>query len=92
MLDQFGIEGPQGSQAFHGLAREAGGLGIFLVQNLMDTLGEVDTEGVEPLYWPLGAHEAPPREDVAAKRNTREELLANAADQDGAFFVVPRIV
>ncbi len=41
---------------------------------LMDTLGEVDTQGVEPLYWPLTAHEAPPREDIAAKRNTREEL------------------
>ena len=59
---------------------------------LMDTLAEVDTEGVEPLYWPLAAPPAPPREDVAARHNTREELLANAPEQDGQFFIVPRIV
>lgn len=59
---------------------------------LMDTLGEVDTNGVEPLYWPLAAPVAPPREDTAVRHNTREELLANAPEHDGAFFVVPRIV
>ena len=59
---------------------------------LMDTLAEVDTTGVEPLYWPLAAVSTPPREDVAARHNTREELLANAPEQDGQFFVVPRIV
>ncbi|CAK7019942.1 MAG: Glutamyl-tRNA(Gln) amidotransferase subunit C [Desulfovibrio sp.] len=59
---------------------------------LMDTLAEVDTEGVEPLYWPLAAPVSPPREDVAARHNTREELLQNAPEQDGQFFVVPRIV
>ena len=59
---------------------------------LMDTLAEVDTEGVEPLYWPLAVPAAPPREDVAERHNTREELLRNAPEQDGQFFVVPRIV
>lgn len=59
---------------------------------LMDTLGEVDTEGVEPLYWPLAAPASPPREDVTARHNDREELLRNAPQQDGQFFVVPRIV
>ena len=59
---------------------------------LMDTLSEVDTAGVEPLYWPLGAPPAPPREDVAERHNTREELLRNAPEQDGQFFIVPRIV
>ncbi len=59
---------------------------------LMDTLTEVDTNGVEPLYWPLAAPAAPLREDVARKDCTREELFANAPDQDGRFFVVPRIV
>lgn len=59
---------------------------------LMDTLGEVDANGVEPLYWPLAAPVAPPREDVTERRNTREELLKNAPEQDGRFFVVPRIV
>ena len=59
---------------------------------LMDTLGEVNTEGVEPLYWPLAVPPAAPREDVAAKHNTRGELLAGAPEQDGRFFVVPKIV
>ena len=59
---------------------------------LMDTLGKVNTEGVEPLYWPLATPSAPPREDVAIRHNTREELLANAPEKDGMFFVVPRIV
>lgn len=59
---------------------------------LMDTLAEVDTTGVEPLYWPLGSPAAPPREDVAIRHNTREELLRNAPEQDGEFFIVPRIV
>ncbi len=59
---------------------------------LMDTLEEVDTRGVEPLYWPLAVPPAGPRGDEAAKHNTRAELLAGAAEQDGRFFVVPRIV
>jgi aspartyl/glutamyl-tRNA(Asn/Gln) amidotransferase, C subunit len=59
---------------------------------LMDTLGEVNTDDVEPLYWPLAVSQAPPRDDAAQRHNTREELLANAPQQDGRFFVVPRIV
>lgn len=59
---------------------------------LMDTLSEVDTEGVDPLYWPLAVPSAPPREDVARKTCSRQEVLANAPDQDGRFFIVPRIV
>jgi aspartyl-tRNA(Asn)/glutamyl-tRNA(Gln) amidotransferase subunit C len=59
---------------------------------LMDTLSQVDTQGVEPLYWPLAAPAAPLREDAAAVSATRRELLANAPEQDGRFFIVPRIV
>ena len=59
---------------------------------LMDTLSAEDTTGVEPLYWPLGAPPGQPREDEAVRHNTREELLRNAPEQDGQFFIVPRIV
>lgn len=59
---------------------------------LMDTLSTVDTEGVEPLYWPLSAPATPLREDVASRHNTRDELLRNAPEQDGQYFIVPRIV
>ena len=60
--------------------------------DFMNTLAEVNTDGVEPLYWPLSFPPAPPREDIARKDHTREELLANAPQQDGRFFVVPKIV
>ncbi len=62
------------------------------IMALMDTLREVGTAGVEPLYWPLAADAAPLRDDVAVKTNTREGLLRNAPEQDGQFFVVPRIM
>lgn len=57
----------------------------------MDILSRVDTEGVEPLYSPI-AHAAPTREDEAVNRRTRAEILANAPETDGEYFVVPRIV
>lgn len=57
----------------------------------MDTLAEVDTTGVEPLYSPV-RHIEGVRLDEARKRRTRDEVLANAPESDGQFFVVPRIV
>jgi len=57
----------------------------------MDKLAEVDTSGVEPLYSPVSHREAF-REDIAIRRRTRQEILANAPESDGSFFIVPRIV
>lgn len=57
----------------------------------MDILGSVDTTGVDPLYSPVH-HDNALREDIAAKLRSREEVLSNAPEQDGQFFVVPRIV
>ena len=59
---------------------------------LMDTLAEVDTAETEPLYWPLSAPAAPPREDLAVVTCSRADILGNAREQDGNFFVVPKIV
>ena len=59
---------------------------------LMDTLAEVDTREIEPLYWPLSAQASPLREDIAEKTCSRADILDNAPDQEGGFFVVPRIV
>lgn len=74
----------------------------------MDQLAAVDTTGVEPLYSPTAAgpeSALPPsdapgsgparphaREDRAERTRTREEILANAPESDGGYFVVPRIV
>lgn len=57
----------------------------------MHTLNEVDTSGVEPLYSPV-THSTVFREDVVRQEYSRDELLANAPETDGRFFIVPRIV
>lgn len=57
----------------------------------MDTLNEVNTDSVEPLYSPV-QHGTVYREDEAASHCTREEVLSNAPEEDGTYFVVPRIV
>lgn len=71
-------------------------LGLFAEQlgdvlAYMDKLGELDTSAVEPLYSPVDKP-TPCREDVVVKEFTREEILANAPQTDGEFFIVPRIV
>ncbi|MEG1609800.1 MAG: Asp-tRNA(Asn)/Glu-tRNA(Gln) amidotransferase subunit GatC [Bilophila sp.] len=60
----------------------------------MDILAEVDTSAVLPLYSPV-THATPYRADEpseASARPPRQDILANAPESDGAFFVVPRIV
>ena len=57
----------------------------------MDVLAQVDTSDREPLYSPA-QHPGPLREDVAARRRERTEVLANAPEADGEYFMVPRIV
>jgi aspartyl-tRNA(Asn)/glutamyl-tRNA(Gln) amidotransferase subunit C len=57
----------------------------------MDVLSRVDTSAVEPLYSPV-LHSGRLREDGAAQRRGREEVLANAPEADGEYFIVPRIV
>lgn len=67
----------------------AGQLGDIL--DYMDKLGELDTEQVEPLYSPV-KHTTVLRKDEVNKEYSREEVLSNAPDQDGQYFIVPRIV
>ena len=57
----------------------------------MDVLARVDTSDVEPLYSPA-PHPGPLRDDVSARRRDRSEVLANAPEADGEYFIVPRIV
>lgn len=57
----------------------------------MDILAEVDTEAVEPLYSPV-EHATPYRDDEPAARGLHADVLANAPETDGQFFIVPRIV
>ena len=57
----------------------------------MDKLGEVDTSSVEPMYSPV-VHTTVLRADVVRQEHERAEVLSNAPETDGAFFIVPRIV
>jgi len=67
----------------------AGQLGDIL--DYMDKLGELDTGSVEPLYSPV-EQTTVLRKDEACKEFRREDILSNAPEQDGQFFIVPRIV
>ncbi|MFZ5426948.1 MAG: Asp-tRNA(Asn)/Glu-tRNA(Gln) amidotransferase subunit GatC [Thermodesulfobacteriota bacterium] len=71
------------------LERLAAQMGDIL--SYMDTLAACDTSGVEPLYSPV-EHGTPLRPDVAVKNFQRADILAQAPESDGRFFVVPKIV
>ena len=57
----------------------------------IDKLGELDTEGVEPMSHVFPVQNVF-REDVVTNSDTREQLLANAPEQKDGMFMVPRIV
>ena len=67
----------------------AGQLGDVL--DYMNTLNALDTQGVAPLYSPA-EQTTVLRDDVVRKNCTREDILANAPENDGTFFIVPKIV
>ncbi len=61
------------------------------IVNYIDSLSEVNTDGVEPLYSPV-FHESAVREDIPLVRQSPETILANAPKTDGSYFIVPKIV
>ena len=62
-----------------------------VILRYMDELNTVDTQGVEALYQPV-QHNAALRPDLVEASLDRQTLLADAPEQDGQYFVVPRIV
>jgi aspartyl-tRNA(Asn)/glutamyl-tRNA(Gln) amidotransferase subunit C len=55
----------------------------------IDKLGELDTEGVEPMSHVFPVQNVF-REDVITNSDTREELLVNAPEEKDGMFMVPR--
>lgn len=55
----------------------------------IDTLSELDTEGIEPMSHALPLTNVM-RDDVVAPSIPREEVLANAPAQKDGCFLVPR--
>ena len=69
-----------------GLAKELSGILQWIEQ-----LGEVDTDGVEPMASAV-ALALPMREDVVTDGGNPADILANAPVARGNFFVVPKVV
>ncbi|WP_068268571.1 Asp-tRNA(Asn)/Glu-tRNA(Gln) amidotransferase subunit GatC [Caviibacter abscessus] len=57
----------------------------------METLNEVDVEGVEPLYNVLDIQDRT-REDVVFNATKKEDFFKNANQKDENFIIVPKIV
>jgi aspartyl-tRNA(Asn)/glutamyl-tRNA(Gln) amidotransferase subunit C len=57
----------------------------------IEQLGEVATDGVEPMAS-VAEMTLPMREDLVTDGNARDKILANAPQQAHAFFLVPKVV
>ena len=57
----------------------------------VEQLGEVDTEGVEPLATVID-QKLRLRDDVVTDGDVRDEVLANAPDAQHGFFAVPKVI
>jgi aspartyl-tRNA(Asn)/glutamyl-tRNA(Gln) amidotransferase subunit C len=57
----------------------------------VEQLGEVDTDGVEPLATVIDL-KLRLREDAVTDGNIRDEVLANAPDAQHGFFAVPKVI
>jgi aspartyl-tRNA(Asn)/glutamyl-tRNA(Gln) amidotransferase subunit C len=57
----------------------------------IEQLGEVDTDGVEPMASAVHA-KLPMREDVVTDGGDAGAVLANAPSEADGFFVVPKVV
>ena len=57
----------------------------------VEQLGEVDTEGVEPLTAVV-PNKLRLREDKVTDGNCRDEILANAPVAEHGFFAVPKVI
>ena len=57
----------------------------------IEQLGEVNTDGVEPLTAVID-NKLRLRDDVVSDGNCRDEVLANAPGAEHGFFAVPKVI
>ena len=57
----------------------------------VEQLGEVNTDGVEPLTSVID-QKLRLRDDVVTEGNIRDEVLANAPEAQHGFFAVPKVI
>ncbi|MGM0758669.1 MAG: Asp-tRNA(Asn)/Glu-tRNA(Gln) amidotransferase subunit GatC [Thermodesulfobacteriota bacterium] len=56
----------------------------------MDKLNRLDTAEVQPLYSPI-RHASYYRGDQVQQEHSRQDVLANAPETDGSYFIVPKV-
>jgi aspartyl-tRNA(Asn)/glutamyl-tRNA(Gln) amidotransferase subunit C len=61
------------------------------ILNWIEQLGEVDTDGVEPMTSAV-ASKLTMRQDVVTEGGDPARVLSNAPKTDRSFFVVPKVV
>lgn len=61
------------------------------IMQWVEQLGEVDTDGVEPMTSVV-AMEMAKREDEVTDGGYPQDIVANAPAREGTFFVVPKVV
>lgn len=61
------------------------------ILDMVDTLRTLDTENVEPLVY-LNDAVNMLREDEVGRQLTTAEALQNAPEQNGQFFMVPKMI
>ena len=57
----------------------------------VEQLSEVDTENVAPMTSVVEIR-LPERDDVISDGGCRDDILANAPQSDGVFFIVPKVI
>lgn len=61
------------------------------ILDMMESLKNIDTEGVEPLKSPFD-HPQPLRADVVTETNHRDEYQAVAPETQDGLYLVPRVI
>ena len=76
---------------FEGEKKEAIKNDMKKILNFMETLNEVDTDGVEPLKY-MTEETIRLRVDEAEETVTQQEALKNAPKKDSYYFKVPKVL
>jgi aspartyl-tRNA(Asn)/glutamyl-tRNA(Gln) amidotransferase subunit C len=61
------------------------------ILNLVEKLGEIDVEGVEPLIY-MTDEKNILRKDLVKDTVTKDEALLNAPQRDSDYFKVPKVI
>ncbi len=61
------------------------------ILSMVEKLNQLDTDGVAPLVY-LNEQPQQLRDDIVRNQLSNEQALQNAPEQDGRFFLVPKVI